>query len=91
MGGLFSRRDYAFGCRHPESTRFSWDRAFVACKTRGSITAAYFDGGMDYIQHPVDRSEAQAVYDGLVKDHGHLPMDAEDIEKTAGLKSVRAF
>jgi hypothetical protein len=82
-----SKAEYIFGCRHPDSEPFSWDRALVFGKYEGSsgITAAMFQNGMDFIGHPRDYREAYLEYNHCVKE-GWIPMSKEDLEKTSGVE-----
>jgi hypothetical protein len=78
--------EYLFGCRHPDSKPFSWDRAMVVAKLANSdtITAAVFENGMDYIGHPKTYDEAYKSYDTFIKE-GWVPMTPEDLKKTSGV------
>lgn len=72
-----------FGGRSPESTG-RHDGAYVfTVGANGDSVGAYFQGGRDFVAHPSPR-EAVATYQRLVAS-GWTPMDAADIEATAGV------
>lgn len=76
-----------FGCRHPESFKGKWDRAFVVCQCfeDSAVTCGMFDSGKDYIfrtknlQYGID-----IFYDYLKK--GWIEMDDTDITATSGMQ-----
>ncbi len=78
--------ELAYGCRHPDSKKNEWDKAFVVVKSKDSknITMAMFDNGMDYIGNTYSYNEAYNAYNHYIKE-GWIPMDNDDIEKTAGV------
>jgi hypothetical protein len=80
------KTEYVFGCRHPDSKPFSWDRAMVVAKIVNSsnITAAVFQNGKDFIGHPKNYYEAYKCYAEFIK-NGWIPMKYEDLKKTSGV------
>jgi len=79
--------EFAFGCRHKDSQKGSWDRAFVVVKEFGnpSITASYFDNGMDFIGHPKSVNQAIKDYNRYIEMKDWIRMNVTDIEKTSGV------
>lgn len=80
--------EYAVGCRHPDTSVGDWDRAFVFCKRKGDnrVKVAMFMSGKDFIGDVGSYAEAYDNYQELIKE-GWEPMNAMDIQKTAGIKT----
>lgn len=80
--------EYVFGCRHPDSEKESWDRAFIVTKPVGCsvmITSALYNNNMDYLGHPLTYNKALVSYNKYIK-KGWKPMSVDDLKKTCGVQ-----
>lgn len=82
--------EYVFGCRHPDSKPYTWDRALVIVKTMHSreIAATLFEDGTSYIGHPRSYQAAVNMYLKHL-DAGWQAMSIDDIEQTTGLIAAK--
>ena len=75
---------YPYGCRHPSSSKGSWDRALVVAKEGDHLVIGRFEHGVDYVGNYENPDEAYDLY-SMYRDNGWVAMDEKDILQTAGL------
>ena len=84
--------EYAFGCRHPESSRMDRRDALVITKcvennTPYPLTSILFTGGTHFVGHVLSCERALLKYDERIAS-GWVAMDVEDLEVTCGIRVV---
>jgi hypothetical protein len=86
--------EYAFGCRHPESSRMDRRDALVIAKcvennTPYPLTSILFTGGTHFVGHVLSCEWAVLKYDERIAS-GWVAMDVEDLEGTCGIRVAQS-
>lgn len=77
--------DFIVGCRDPATPKGIGHGAFVGGSHKNMLIYARFHEGSDYIGFPKTTPQIHREYNRLL-DRGWMPMSAQDIFQTAGIK-----